>query len=212
MKLVYLALIALFTASPASAGYYIYACGSTADRTHNYIKVAPTMAKARTNALRACQQNSGRPGACVEPVCRKVFQATKVSELPKEEQRRIARQQEEFDRHERAERARRNSPTPPRSEPTPPAKPERNTSPGSSCKTNRDCYSSQYCAGNQCFEKSDTSSSGGGSCKQNRDCYSSEFCVSGQCFPKTGSSRGSCTVNRDCYSSEFCVSGECYPR
>ena len=90
-----------------------------------------------------------------------------------------------------------------------PSPPPRDKNAGGSCRENRDCFSNQFCAGGQCFEKS-----GGGSqsCKANRDCFSSDFCVSGQCFPKTGSQGGSCKENRDCFSSQFCVSGECFEK
>lgn len=95
------------------------------------------------------------------------------------------------------------------SRPSEPSSPPRNTNPGGNCRANSDCYSTQYCAGGQCFERT---GNGSQSCKSNNDCYSNDFCVGGQCFPKSGRQGGSCKVNNDCYSYQFCVSGACFDK
>lgn len=86
---------------------------------------------------------------------------------------------------------------------------ERDKNPGGSCRSNSDCFSAQYCASGQCFEKT---GGGGQSCNKNSDCFSSDFCVGNQCFPKSGSEGHSCRTNSDCFSSQFCISGACFEK
>jgi hypothetical protein len=191
----------------ASRAATVHVCG-TYDSYNKYLVADVTsLASVQNRAVKLCvSRKGGRAASCrAKLFCQtsrnaRVMRMQKVVPFPPE-----LRGPRIPSRPDRAPR--------PRPEPsypsTPAPEPERNKNAGGSCRANSDCYSQQFCAGGQCFEKS---GNGSQSCKVNNDCYSNDFCVSGQCFPRTGNRGGSCKVNNDCYSYQFCVSGECFEK
>ncbi|RZA08864.1 MAG: hypothetical protein EOP11_03510 [Proteobacteria bacterium] len=99
-------LISSFTASRADAGYYIYVCGAAFSQADRFFSQAAGQAQARGDSLRQCREEGGR--ACREIGCQRVFQPTKVSELPPARRRELNRRLAKIPRENSRATARKN--------------------------------------------------------------------------------------------------------
>lgn len=202
----FIAFLMLLLASSGARAATIELCGTHDAFDKYFVGEVGSRANVQKKAVALCVARRGARAACRKNITCTTVKNSRVARIKK-----II----PFPPEMRGPQPRPARPSPGRpsrpSAPSTPVTPPHDTSPGGSCRVNNDCYSYQYCAGGQCFERKG-GGSGGQSCRSNNDCYSNDFCVSGQCFPKTGPGGHSCQQNNDCYSYQFCVSGQCFDK
>jgi hypothetical protein len=96
--------LSLLTSSLAEAGYYLTVCGSAASRRDVHYAQSTNPAQAQSLARQKCEAATGR--ACPALLCEKVFQPTKVSELPPAARSALNKRLAAIDREARSAKAR----------------------------------------------------------------------------------------------------------